>query len=424
MSTTIICPECKTEIEITEAMKAQLSSDIRGELQAEFKQKAQKLNADREALAKEREQLETSKSKFDNEVKSAVAKEKKALTEKLRLEAEQAVAVDIADRDEQLKAAQKQLKESQTQELELRRQARELQQKAEQQELENARKLDKERQTIREEALKQADEQFTLKLAESNQKIETLGKQLQEAQRKLEQGSQQTQGDIQEIALESMLSEMFPGDVIERIGKGEKGGDVLHHVFDGNGRECGLILWESKRTKAWNGNWIGKAIDDQQAAKASVVCIVSATLPKDVEHLDQISGVWVASWSSVRLVAGLLRHSLLEVSQARAATEGQHDKMELLYNYMASEELRSRLRGIVEPYQEMEKDLQSEMRTLNARWNKRRKQLDRVMLSASGLYGDLQGIIGSGLQEIEVMEMLAIESQESVEENSTPEEVT
>lgn len=533
---TLICPQCQTEIEVTEVMKTQLAADIRGQLQADFTAKLQKLNADRDALAKERQAIEASQAEFDQQLKAAIAKQRAALVEKVRLEAQQAMAVEIADRDEQLKSAQaklktfetqelelrrktrkleqkaeqqeldlarkldeqrktlqqklqaeyadkstklanaqeqltiereqlevsrasldeqvaaalnnergklteklrneahqaaaveiadrdEQLKSSQaklkafeTQELELRRKTRELEQQAEQQELEVARKLDEERKAIRAAALKQADEQASLKLAERDQKIEALADQLKEAQRKLDQGSQQTQGDVQELALEGILAEMFPSDVIERVGKGEKGGDVLHHVFDTRGRECGVILWESKRTKAWNKDWVGKAIDDQQAAKAPAVCIVSAVLPAGIENLDQKSGVWIASWSCVRLVAGLLRHSLLEVSQARAATDGQHSKMEMLYNYMASEEVRSRLRGIVEPYLEMEKDLHSEMRVINARWKKRRKQLDRVMMSASGLYGDLQGIIGSGLQEIEAMELLALESQVETED--------
>jgi len=532
----LTCPECQAEFEVTEVMKAQLAADIRGELQADYAGKLQKLNSDRDEIAKERKAIELSKAEFDERLKSAMAQEREALAKKCRLEAQEAAAIEIADRDEQLKTARAKVKEFESQELELRRKTRELEQKAEQQELDIARRLDEERKSVQEklqaeyadksskltaaqeqlandreqldarlasmdeqvaaavaaereklvekvrkeinaeaaieladrdeqlksaqsklkafeaqelelrrktreleekaeqqelevtrkldeersviraDALKRADELAALKIAERDQKIDALANQLKEAQRKLEQGSQQTQGDVQEVALEGMLSSMFPSDVIERVGKGEKGGDILHHVFDANGRECGVILWESKRTKAWNGDWVGKAIDDQQAVKATAVCIVSAALPPGIEHLDQKSGIWITSWSCVRLVAGLLRHGLLEVSQARAATDGQHSKMEMLYNYMASEELRGRLRGIVEPYLEMEKDLRSEMRAINIRWKKRRKQLDRVMLSATGLYGDLQGIIGSGLQEIEAMELLALEAGEIAED--------
>jgi hypothetical protein len=243
--------------------------------------------------------------------------------------------------------------------------------------------------------LRQADEQSALKLAERDQKIEALAKQLQEAQRKLEQGSQQTQGDVQEVALENLLAEAFSKDVIERIGKGASGGDLLHHVFDHNGRECGTILWESKRTKKWDSNWVGKAIADQQGAQATCVCIVTAAMPDGIDHIGECSNVWIASWPCASSAALALRRVLIEAGQFRLAADGQHGKRDLV---------------------EMEKDLQSEMSAWTARWKKRRKQLDRAMMSITGLYGDLQGIIGSSLPEIESMSLLALESSENAAE--------
>lgn len=217
----ITCPQCQAEFEVSQVIKAQLADDIRSELQADYSAKLQKLGAERDTLAKERKAIEASQAEFDERLRSAVSKERDSLTSKLRVEAQQAVAVEIADRDEQLKATQTKLKEFESQELELRRKTRELEQKAEQQELEVARKLDQEKKAIREATLKQADETASLKLAERDQKIGVLADQLKEAQRKLEQGSQQIQGDVQEVALEAILGEMFPADVIERVGKGE-----------------------------------------------------------------------------------------------------------------------------------------------------------------------------------------------------------
>jgi hypothetical protein len=186
--------------------------------------------------------------------------------------------------------------------------------------------LDEERQKIREAASKQAQEQSELKIAERDHKIEAMGRQLQQMQRRLEQGSQQTQGEVQEIALEQLLTAEFPNDVIEPVAKGTPGADVLQHVFDGNGRECGVILWESKRTKRWNDQWIGTAIEDQQQAKAGCACIVTATMPAECDHFGEFNGVWVASWSCVRSVAMALRSVVLEAAQARRAMDGQHGR--------------------------------------------------------------------------------------------------
>jgi hypothetical protein len=41
-------------------------------------------------------------------------------------------------------------------------------------------------------------------------------------------------------------------------------------------------------------------------------------------------------------------------------------------------------------------------------WAKRDEQIERVMASTVGMYGDLQGIAGKSLQEIEGIEMLAL----------------
>jgi hypothetical protein len=373
----------------------------------------QTLTSERDDLTRARRELEASRSEFEHQVKAAVEKERESLSSKIRDEAQQSVAIELADRDQQLGAARAKVKEFESLELDLRRKARELEERAEKQELEVMRKLDEERKSIREAALKENDEQSALKLAERDHKIEALARQLQEAQRKLEQGSQQTQGDVQEVALESLLAETFPNDVIERVGKGANGGDLLHHVFDHNGRECGTILWESKRTKRWDGGWIGKAIADQQEAKATCVCIVTAAMPDGADHIGECSNVWISSWKCARSAALALRRVLIEASQARRATDGQHSKMELVYNYLSGPEFRNRVQGLIEPYLEMEKDLQSEMRAWHSRLKRRRKQLDRAMMSMTGLYGDLQGIIGSSLQEIEGMSLLALESSGS-----------
>lgn len=392
--------------------------DEKIEMLAKQLESAQHTLADeRDDLAKERTALEASRAELEDQVKLAVSQEREALAAKIRIEAQEAVAVELADRDNQLSVAKSKLKEFETLELDLRRKARELEEKSEQQDLAVARIIDEERKAIREAALKQADEQVALKVAERDQKIEALAKQLHEAQRRLEQGSQQTQGDVQEIALESLLTEAFPNDVIERVGKGANGGDLLQHVFDHNGRECGVILWESKRTKRWDGNWIGKAIADQQQAQATCVCIVTATMPDGADHITECNNVWVASWSCARSAALALRRVLIEAGQARRAADGQHGKMELVYNYLSGPEFRNRVQGLIEPYLEMEKDLQSEMRSWHSRLKKRRKQLDRAMMSMTGLYGDLQGIIGSSLQEIEGMELLALESDAAGEES-------
>jgi hypothetical protein len=53
----------------------------------------------------------------------------------------------------------------------------------------------------------------------------------------------------------------------------------------------------------------------------------------------------------------------------------------------------------------MKQDLEAEKRSLQRSWSKREKELERVIMSTSSLYGDLQGIIGGSLPTIQQLEL-------------------
>ena len=410
MDAQVTCPNCRNDFPLDQIMSAQLAVEIRAEYETEFSEKARILKAEQEATAALRKKLETSQQQLDKQVQDKVEAERKKIEADAKVVAQQVVAVELKDRAEQISETTQKLKSLQANEVQLRKENRKLEEQAEQQDLEVARQVDEERKKIRTAALTQAQEQNQLKLAEKDLAIDSMRKKIDELVLKAEQGSQQIQGEVQELALESMLPAEFPGDVIKPVAKGVKGADVLQHVYDKSGRDCGTILWESKRTKTWSDKWLSKVIDDQQEAKASCVCIVTAAMPDSVQYFEEINGVWVASWSCAKSMAIALRRILIESARARRATEGQHGKMELVYNYIHSPEFSNRVRGVVKPYIEMQADLEKEKRAITRQWSKRQKQLDQAIASTVGLFGDLQGIMGSGLQEIEEMDILALET--------------
>jgi hypothetical protein len=235
-------------------------------------------------------------------------------------------------------------------------------------------------------------------------------KQVEELKRKAEQGSQQLQGEVQELGLESTLKTRFPCDIFESVPIGQHGGDLLQKVIGSLQQVCGTILWESKRTKAWNDGWLAKLRDDQRNAKAEFAVIVSQVLPKDVDVFDLVDGVWVTSYRTVIPVAIALRHSLTELAIARQAGEGQHTKMDMIYQYLTGPRFRHRIQAIVEKISDMQADLEKERRTMTKLWAKREEQIRCVVESTAGMYGDLQGIAGKGLTEIEGLELAALES--------------
>ena len=245
---------------------------------------------------------------------------------------------------------------------------------------------------------------------EKEQTITAMQKQIEELKRKAEQGSQQLQGEVQELQLEALLSAKFSLDKINPVPKGEFGGDVLQHVVGPFGQVCGTILWESKRTKNWSDGWLVKLREDQRQAKAELAVIVSQTLPKEVETFDLVEGVWVTHPKAALPVAVVLRQSLIEVAAAKKSTEGQQTKMEMVYDYLMGPRFRQRVLAIMEAFSTMQEDLDKERKVITKQWAKREEQINRVMQATVGMYGDLQGIAGKTLQEIEGLELKALDA--------------
>jgi hypothetical protein len=137
--------------------------------------------------------------------------------------------------------------------------------------------------------------------------------------------------------------------------------------------------------------------------------IISQTLPKGVETFELIDGVWVTHPRAALPVAVTLRHALIEVASARQATEGQQTKMEMVYQYLTGPRFRQRVQAIVEAFSSMQEDLDKERKAITKQWAKREEQIHRGMQATVGMYGDLQGIAGKTLQEIEGIGFPALE---------------
>ena len=154
-----------------------------------------------------------------------------------------------------------------------------------------------------------------------------------------------------------------------------------------------------------------KLRDDQRTAKAEIVIIVSQILPKGVESFDLVDGIWVTNTKAVFSLAVALRHSLIEVASARQALNGQQTKTEMVYQYLTGPRFRHRVEAIVEAFSSMQEDLDREKKAITKQWAKREEQIERVMQSTVGMYGDLQAIAGKSLQEIEGLELTALEAK-------------
>ena len=413
---TIICPNCKTEIKLTESLAAPLIEATRKEFEKRLSLKDADI-AKRESAVREKEEvLSKAREEIDEQVAEKVKRERAQIISEEAKKARLAVASDLEQKSAELKnlndvlnQQSEKLAEAQKAQVELIRKQRELDDAKREMELTIEKRIQEKLDTTRDQARKEAEEQLKLKVMEKEQTITSMQKQIEELKRKAEQGSQQLQGEVQELELESLLKAKFPHDSIMPVPKGEHGGDVLQCVVGPLGLACGTIIWESKRTKNWSDGWLAKLREDQRTAKAEIAVIVSQTLPKEVETFDLVEGVWVTHPRAALPVALSLRQSLIEIAAARQASEGQQTKMELVYQYLTGPRFRQRVQAIVEAFSSMQEDLDKEKKVIMKQWAKRDEQIERVMQATVGMYGDLQGIAGKTLQEIEGLEYKVLE---------------
>jgi hypothetical protein len=420
---TIICPNCKLEIKLTESLAAPLLETTRRQFEQQLARKDSDIAQREQAMRDREKQLAEAQQTLDRQVADQVAAQlhhdRGRIVEEESKKAKLAAANDldqkareVADLQEVLKSREAKLAEAQQAQVELLKKQRELDDARRELDLTVEKRVQAGLTETRDQARKEAEEAQRLKVAEKEQTIAAMQKQIEELKRRAEQGSQQLQGEVQELDLENLLRSRFPFDLIEPVPKGEFGGDVVQRVVAAGGQISGAILWESKRTRNWSDTWLVKLREDQRTAKAEIAVIVSQALPKDLDTFDVIDGVWVTHPRAAIPVAAILRQSLLDVAMARSASEGQQTKTELVYQYLTGPRFRHRVEAIVEAFSTMQTDLDRERKAIMKQWAKREVQIERVMQATVGMYGDLQGIAGKTLQEIEGLELLALEGPE------------
>ncbi|SOD22800.1 DUF2130 domain-containing protein [Nitrosomonas ureae] len=418
---TITCPNCKTEIKLTESLAAPLIESTRMQFEQRLAQKDSEIIRREQAMREKENQLTEDKRRLEDQVADQVSEQLKVERARVIVEeskkAKLASAAELENKarelvelQEVLKSRDEKLAEAQKAQADLIKKQRELDDAKRELELTVEKRVQNGLIEVRTLAKKEAEDGQRLKVMEKEQTIAAMQKQIEDLKRRAEQGSQQLQGEVQELELENLLRSKFPFDAIEPVPKGEYGGDVLHRVVGTGGQTGGIILWEFKRTKNWSDAWLVKLRDDQRTAKAEIAVIVSQILPKGVETFELVEGVWVTHPRAALPVAMILRQSLLEVALARQSSEGQQTKTEMVYQYLTGPRFRQRVEAIVEAFSTMQEDLDKERKAIMKQWAKREQQIERVMGATVGMYGDLQGIAGKSLQEIEGLELAALDS--------------
>ena len=364
----VTCPECGHRFPLSQALVGPIEAQVAQRLEAKYEQRERQRAEETQRHVAQAAALAAQKAKADQATETAALRQEVA-------EQRDAIA------------------KLQAQELEQRKRARDVEAREKALALDVERQVDARGKTVEEETAKRV--QHRLKDAEKDKVIAELTRQLEAAVLKVQQGSQQVQGEVAELDLETQLHEAFPRDKIEPVAKGQRGADVLQHVLDPRGQACGTITWERKNAKNFSDTWVPKLREDQRANHAEVAVLVSATLPKDVVVLGQHGGVWVTTPTAALPLAIALRIQLLEVARARTVAEGQAGKQTALLAYASGTEFKQRVEAMLDPLIAMMDDFDKERRTSETNWARRQKRHDQLMRGIAGLWGDVSGIIGT-----------------------------
>lgn len=376
----IVCPNCKTTISIDEALSHQFEEKLKKEFQEQ---------ADLKLEEEKRKLWKIAQEKAAEKAAAAVDEQLKGLKE-------------------ENEKKEKELREAKEYELKLRVEKNELERQRQDFELEKQRQLDGEREKIRKETVDIMLEQHRLRDAEKDKQMDSMRRTIEELQLKANVTSQQLQGEVLELELEQILRSEFPYDDILPVPKGVSGADILQRVRNTTGQDCGVIVWESKRTKAWSEGWVQKLKDDLRLSKADVAVLVSAVLPEGIKNFGPRDGIYVTNYDCLLSLAKFIRLSLVQLCAAKNMAMGKNEKMEMIYNYLSGNEFRGRVETIIEAFSAMKKDLEDEKRAFVKIWAKREKEIERVINNTVGMHGDLQGLMGASLPQITTLEITSI----------------
>ncbi|WRG49417.1 DUF2130 domain-containing protein [Helicobacter pylori] len=416
----ITCPKCQTLIDVREALYKQIELENQSRFLAQQKAFEKEVNEKRaqyhthlkmleqkeEAL---KERAKEQQAKFDEAVKQASAlvlqDERAKVIEEARKNAflEQQKGLELLQKE--LDEKSKQVQELHQKEAEIERLKRENNEAESRLKAENEKKLNEKLDLEREKIEKALHEKNELKFKQQEEQLEMLRNELKNAQRKAELSSQQFQGEVQELAIEEFLKQKFPLDSIEEIKKGQRGGDCIQVVHTREFQNCGKIYYESKRTKEFQKAWVEKLKSDMREIGADVGVIVSEALPKEMERMGLFEGVWVCSFEEFKGLSAVLREGVIQVSLAKKSQENKGDKVNLLYHYLTSSEFSMQVNAIIEGFEQLRADLESEKRAMARIWKSREKQMEKVFEGTINMYGSIKGIAGNVIGQVKALEL-------------------
>ena len=415
----IKCPNCGTNIDVTNILSHQLEAELQAKFHAQLQSERSKMNELVENLRNEKMAFEENKKHekelFQEQLEKSLKEERRNIEETLK--------VKLAEEQRsQFEALQQELNEKSTQVSELNKTKAEVERlKREKDEAQSIAQLAAE--TKMNEILQLEKEKIKKLVEDSNElRIKELQKMLEdqkilteEMKRKQEQGSMQLQGEVQELAIEEWLSAQFPLDTIEEIKKGARGGDCIQIVNTRSDQNCGKIYYESKRTKEYQAGWIPKFKADMREKGADIGILVTEAMPSDLDRMGMKDGVYVCTSEEFKGLSGVIRETVIQVHAALGSQVNRGDKMHMLYDFLTSTNFRMQVEAIVEGFTSMKDGLESEKRSMQRIWKEREKQIEKVIINTIDMHASIRGIAGNAIQSVKALELPGESDDEIIE---------
>jgi hypothetical protein len=405
----ITCPSCAHEFPAGEALAKQTEQRLRQEFEARSAAERKAMQDRARQLDTERQQFEEQKRKenelfqdrLDKRLKEERAVLEGKLSEKLRGEQE----AQMSQLKKELQEKSDKVKELYQAKAEIETIKREKDELADRLKAEAAKELNQRIATEKERLREEASSQYELKLRELEKQLDDQKKLTEEMKRKQEQGSMQLQGEVQELAIEQWLRGQFPQDDVVSVKQGARGGDCIQMVNGVIGQPQGSIYYESKRTKDFNRQWIDKLKGDMRDKGVDVGVIVTETMPKELQRMGMLEGIWICSFDEFKGLSAVLRDTVIKVNEAMGSRQNTGEKMQMLYDYLTSSSFRMQVEAIVEGFTSLKEGLAKEKIATMKLWAQREKQLEKVIENTVYMYGSVRGIAGSAVQEVKALEL-------------------
>jgi len=408
MAQDIKCPSCGTRFAMEQAMSEEIKKDLREQMNSYNKKKEEEFKY---RLEEHNKQLQQQQVVYEHKL----AEEKRRIQQNLEESIRKSISSDFENQLSMLmnlnQDNEEKLKSARQKELEYLKREQELKHKEEDLDIQLQKQLQQERALLTEQIRKQEQEKNSMKENDLHMELRKLEKQLEdqkklaeEMRRKAEQGSMQLQGEVQELLLETILKDNFPFDLVQEVAKGVEGADCMQIVRNASGKECGRIIYESKRTRHWSNIWVDKLKADMRNTGADMAILVTQAFPKDMERFGTRDGIWICSYAEVTSVATVLRNAVMSVSEAKKSEENKGEKMQMLYTYISGNEFRQQIESIAESFQSLQSSIIKEKIQMEKIWKERQKQLERAFINTAHIYASMKGILGASVNDVPLLE--------------------